>query len=414
MLVSISKEAENMENQSIILTREQLYEKVWSQSISSLAREWGISDVGLAKICKRYNIPRPGLGHWARKQHGYNPIQPPLPQLKGESIIEIKPVNTQSRLLDPIQAQEAAQKAAFEKETERPVIVPKTLIDPHPLVVKTEKSLRTAKPDERGILMAHGPGTLSVVVGPNSIDRAMRILNTLIKALEKREMKVKVEETAIQGSQYYSYGRSTTERKTLVSVLGEWVEIGLEEHANRKDHVLTQKEKEEQRKYGRVFYSPKYDFFPNGRLILRIRNVHSGHVRQTWSDTVGKRSESLLNSFIIGLMDAAVDIRAYRLEREKQEREREERRQKIEEIKRLRREEEQRFKILGQQVSNWHQSLRIRQYVEAFREAALRKHGTIELGTDVDKWITWAIRQADRLDPLVKSPPSILDEPEPS
>ncbi len=403
-----------MENQSIILTREQLYEKVWSQSISSLAREWGISDVGLAKICKRYNIPRPGLGHWARKQHGYNPIQPPLPQLKGESIIEIKPVNTQSRLLDPIQAQEAAQKAAFEKETERPVIVPKTLIDPHPLVVKTEKSLRTAKPDERGILMAHGPGTLSVVVGPNSIDRAMRILNTLIKALEEREMKVKVEDTEFRGSQYYSYGRSTTERKTLVSVLGEWVEIGLEEHANRKDHVLTQKEKEEQRKYGRVFYSPKYDFFPNGRLILRIRNVHSGHVRQTWSDTVGKRSESLLNSFIIGLMDAAVDIRAYRLEREKQEREREERRQKIEEIKRLRREEEQRFKILGQQVSNWHQSLRIRQYVEAFREAALRKHGTIELGTDVDKWITWAIRQADRLDPLVKSPPSILDEPEPS
>ena len=68
-----------MNNQSIVLTREQLYEKVWSQSISGLAKQWGISDVGLAKICKRYNIPRPGLGHWARKQHGYNPIQPPLP-----------------------------------------------------------------------------------------------------------------------------------------------------------------------------------------------------------------------------------------------------------------------------------------------------------------------------------------------
>ncbi len=403
-----------MENQSIILTREQLYEKVWSQSISSLAKEWGISDVGLAKICKRYSIPRPGLGYWARKQHGYNPIQPPLPQLKEESIIEIKPVNAQSRLFDPIQAQEAAQKAAFEKETERPVIVPKTLIDPHLLVVKTEKSLRAAKPDDRGILTAYGPGTLSVVVGPNSIDRAMRILNTLIKALEEREMKVKVEDTEFRGSQYYSNARSTTERKTLVSVLGEWVEIGIEEHANRKDHELTKKEKEEQRKYGRVFYSPKYDFFPNGRLILRIRNVHSGHVRHTWSDTVGKRLENLLNSFIVGLANAAVDIRACRLEREKEEREREERRRKIEEIKKLRREEEQRLKILDQQVSNWHQSLRIRQYVEALREAALSKHGTIELGSDVDKWITWAIQQADRLDPLVKSPPSILDEPEPS
>ena len=286
-----------MKNQSIVLTREQLYEKVWSQSISSLAKQWGISDVGLAKICKRYNIPRPGLGRWARKQHGYNPIQPPLPQLKGESIIEIQPVKKQNRLLDPKQAQEAAQKTACEKEMESQVIVPKTLIDPHPLVAKTEKSLRTAKPDDRGILRAHGPGTLSVVVGPSSIDRAMRIFNTLIKALEEREMKVKVEDTEIRGSQYYSYGRSFAQGKTLVSVLGEWVEIGLEEHANRKDHELTQKEKEEQRKYGRVFFSPKYDFFPNGRLILRIKNIYSGHVRHTWSDTTGKRLENFLNSF---------------------------------------------------------------------------------------------------------------------
>ena len=134
-----------MSNPSVQLTREQLYEKVWSQPISILAKEWGISDVGLAKICKRYNVPRPGLGHWARKQHGYNPIQPPLPQLQGQSIIEIQPVKKQNRLLDPKQAQEAAQKSACEKEMGSQVIVPRTLIDPHPLVIKTEKSLRTAK-----------------------------------------------------------------------------------------------------------------------------------------------------------------------------------------------------------------------------------------------------------------------------
>jgi hypothetical protein len=52
-----------MDNQPLHLTREQLYEKVWSQSVSSLAKEMGISDVGLAKICKRHNIPRPGLGY---------------------------------------------------------------------------------------------------------------------------------------------------------------------------------------------------------------------------------------------------------------------------------------------------------------------------------------------------------------
>lgn len=403
-----------MDNRSIQLTREQLYEKVWSQSIGSLAKEWGISDVGLAKICKGYNIPRPGLGHWARKQHGYHPIQPPLPQLKGESIIEIQPVKKQDRLLDSIQAQEAAQIAVFEKEMESQVIVPKTLIDPHPLVAKTEKSLRTAKPDDRGIVRAYGPGTLCAVVGPNSIDRAMRILDTLIKALEKTGMKVKVEDTEIQGSQYYSYGRNFAQGKTIAPVLGEWVEIGLEEHANRKDHELTTKEKEELRKYGRVSFSPKYDFYPNGRLILRIKNVYSSHVRHTWSDTAGKRLETLLISFIAGLTNAAVDIRASRLEREREVREREERRRKAEEEERLRREEERQFKILDEQVSNWHKSQKIREFVEAVKRMALWKYGAIERGSKLDQWITWVIRQANKLDPLIMGFSSMSDKPEPS
>ncbi len=59
-----------MDDQTIRFTRVELYEKVWSKSMSSLAKEWGISDVGLAKICKPYNIPRPDLGYQARKQAG--------------------------------------------------------------------------------------------------------------------------------------------------------------------------------------------------------------------------------------------------------------------------------------------------------------------------------------------------------
>jgi hypothetical protein len=398
-----------MDDETIRFTREQLYEKVWSKPMSSLAKEWGISDVGLAKICRRYNIPRPGLGHWARKQHGYNPIQPPLPQMEGEAIIEIHSVRKQDRLLGPKQAQEVAERTAPEKEMENQIVVPKVMINPHPLVAKTEKSLQASKPDDRGIIRASGPGTLSTVLGPNSIGRAMHILDTLIKALEKRGMRVKVEDAEIQGSQYYSNGRSFAQGKTLVSVLGEWVEIGLEEHAHRKDHELTQKEKEEQRMYGRVSYSPKYDFIPNGRLILRIKNVYSGHVRHTWSDTAGKRLENVLNSFIVGLTNAAVHIRASRLERERENREREERRRIAEEEERRRRQEEQRFKILEEQVANWQKSQNIRQYVEAVRKMAIWKYGAVEPGSNLDTWIKWATRQANRLDPLIMSFPFIQD-----
>ena len=43
-------------------SRQELYDLVWSEPKSSLARRLGISDVGLAKACRRANIPVPGLG----------------------------------------------------------------------------------------------------------------------------------------------------------------------------------------------------------------------------------------------------------------------------------------------------------------------------------------------------------------
>jgi hypothetical protein len=62
--------------------REQLYEEVWSEPVIALAKKYGLSDVGLAKICKKLNIPRPGPGYWAKKAAG-RPVgkPPPLPSL---------------------------------------------------------------------------------------------------------------------------------------------------------------------------------------------------------------------------------------------------------------------------------------------------------------------------------------------
>jgi len=52
------------------LTRRQLYDKVWTTPMRHLAKEYGISDVGLAKICKKHDIPRPGVGYWAKLEFG--------------------------------------------------------------------------------------------------------------------------------------------------------------------------------------------------------------------------------------------------------------------------------------------------------------------------------------------------------
>jgi hypothetical protein len=56
-----------------------------------LSKEYGLSDVGFAKICKKYNIPRPPRGYWAKKAAGQRLPKEPLPRRSSEEIIEIRP-----------------------------------------------------------------------------------------------------------------------------------------------------------------------------------------------------------------------------------------------------------------------------------------------------------------------------------
>ncbi len=53
------------------IKRQELYELVWTEPLSTLAPRLGISDVGLAKVCKRAEIPVPPRGHWAKAAAGH-------------------------------------------------------------------------------------------------------------------------------------------------------------------------------------------------------------------------------------------------------------------------------------------------------------------------------------------------------
>jgi hypothetical protein len=59
--------------------REALYELVWTAPVSEIAKRLGVSDVGLAKLCRRAAIPIPVRGHWARIESGQHISPEPLP-----------------------------------------------------------------------------------------------------------------------------------------------------------------------------------------------------------------------------------------------------------------------------------------------------------------------------------------------
>lgn len=72
------------------LDREALFERVWSEPVETLAKQWGLSGRGLAKICQRARVPVPPRGFWAKVQHGYRVLRPPLPDVRpgdGDEIV---------------------------------------------------------------------------------------------------------------------------------------------------------------------------------------------------------------------------------------------------------------------------------------------------------------------------------------
>lgn len=59
----------------IISGREALYQLVWTAPDAEVAERLGVSDVALAKLCRRAAIPTPGQGYWQRTEAG-QPIDP--------------------------------------------------------------------------------------------------------------------------------------------------------------------------------------------------------------------------------------------------------------------------------------------------------------------------------------------------
>jgi hypothetical protein len=60
------------------ITREELHQLVWSKPTRTLAKEFGISDVGLAKICRKLGVKKPPRGYWAKVASGVRLRKSPL------------------------------------------------------------------------------------------------------------------------------------------------------------------------------------------------------------------------------------------------------------------------------------------------------------------------------------------------
>src|SRR5262245_60827017 len=66
------------------IPREELFAWVWEQPTQEVAKELGVSDVAIGKLCTRLQVPKPPRGYWAKVQSGQMPRRPPLGAFREE------------------------------------------------------------------------------------------------------------------------------------------------------------------------------------------------------------------------------------------------------------------------------------------------------------------------------------------
>lgn len=74
--------AETAQVDDKIVTRERLYELVWTEPMLKIAARYGVSSSYLARVCSRLRVPRPARGYWAKLAVGIQSKVPPLPEAR--------------------------------------------------------------------------------------------------------------------------------------------------------------------------------------------------------------------------------------------------------------------------------------------------------------------------------------------
>jgi DNA-binding transcriptional regulator YhcF (GntR family) len=344
--------------QSITVHRETLYTEAWKEPISIIAKRYNVSDVALAKVCRKLKVPVPPRGYWAKIRSGHQLNKPKLPKLPSGTpeVARISPNLDRSRTIpDAVREQ-----LSFEAVPENRISEAQFNRRLHPLVNTTKKILEGKM----------GPGDrqpcLDIRVSIGTRDRALRLLSALFYAIEERGFGVKVTPREKEGS--------------VVIIKREQVRFSLEERSKRVTVSPSMKAS---------LYSSKFKFEPTGKLTFRIHDYWTEGLQKSWSDGARHSLEDQLNDIIPVLVDISLIAREKRLERDKKWALREEQ-------ERLRALDEARGSQLKADLQNWLAATQLREFIARIRDHRISDESQPELL----RWVEWANRVANRLDPL--------------
>lgn len=354
--------------ETIELSRKQLYDIVWSTSLSKLIQQYALSNDGIKKICKQYDIPIPDRGYWMKlkfnkpvKKIKFNPIFGGVDKIVFTIREAGNPINVDQTPLT-IRTKE------IENDTNAPLIVPDKISKPDILTLQTKEYWRESK-------------------GSVFYDKYTKLRYPIRVSIKDRERALRFMDTFAKLLRYRGHTIAKEHHDTCVLIDGIYIEFDLREATKR------------------VPSTEKWitaDYVPTGEFIFKVGRYSR---EKEWRD--GKvKIEAILPKILAKLELYAQDekkqkeeTRLWRLKLEEEQR-------KKEEIKKRKDDESAKFIKLLDLSKQYNNSLLIRQYIEAEKEKAIK---TNSLTQEVQEWIKWASDKADWYDPTINKPDDILD-----
>ncbi len=267
--------------------RDSLYEEVWATPMAKLAKKYGISDVGLAKVCRKLAIPVPGRGYWAKKDVGQTVQKLPLPALK-EPVRLYKPTPKP----EPPKIEEYTtpdERAQVAKVIERDAqLILKRGSMSHPLIVQARDILGRSNRDGHDLLWTDEP-CLDISVSKAALPRALRLAAGLITALEEEGFKIAV--------------KKGHKEKTTATLHNQAIGFTIVE---RIDHIpLASPPKGGVLQRVLTYAGTPHEQKPSGRLGLQIWQPWNASPKR-WNDGKTRTLEDLLPEIVAAFLRIAL------------------------------------------------------------------------------------------------------------
>lgn len=299
-------------------TRKELYDLAWSTPMTKLAKQFGLSDVGLRKICAKHRIPTPPLGYWAKLQYGKKVKQTPLPPTaNGERDRVQVSVSSAREMPEAVVTAELKAQESLQAKIVVPDVLPNKL---HRVAASTKRILKAASRNDETFIEAAGtPGAIHTLIGPSNIERVIALIETIAVTLEDRGHQV-----------------VDTDKGADIIVDGERMALSIHETKDKATHQPTKTELAAKARWeaDRIrmpsLYSNerehwrRWDYSPSGRLCVVLENPAAyswrpEHALGRWYDRKTTRVEDHLNDIIVRMHSGAALVRYNRLAAEEAE-----------------------------------------------------------------------------------------------